>query len=46
MRHFCEHMTTALRAMKVSSRVLRSTSLHEALGVQAFTAPPEPYRSL
>ena len=44
MRHFCEHMTTALRAMRVSSRVLRSTSLHEALGVQAFTVPPRALR--
>ena len=36
MRHMCERMEQALHEMRVSSRVLRPTSLHEALGVQAF----------
>ena len=36
MRHMCDRMEQALREMRISSRVLHPTSLHEALGVQAF----------
>ena len=36
VRYLCEALEAALKAMGVASRVLRSHSVHEALGAQAF----------